>query len=114
MSPSPADFIPQEPPANRIFGTLRRIWKEADSTRRYQDLAAQLSEYLGIKVTPQKLSQWATGSDNRRPSWAAIYWLMNSTGYEVKLGIGGARLVRSKPKAEDEVEAIPSMDESTE
>lgn len=105
--PTP-DFIPQEPPTNRIFGTLRKLWKDADPARRYQDLAAQLADYLGIKVTPQKLSQWATGSDNRRPPWAAIYWLMEATGYDVKLGMDGARLVRRKTAKslhEGEVEA---------
>lgn len=95
MPQQPAEkYIPEEPPVNRIFGTLRKIWKEAEPGRRYQDLAAELSDYLGIKVTPQKLSQWATGSDNRRPPWAAIYWLMDRTGHEVKLGVQSARLVR--------------------
>ena len=92
-TPTPK-FIPQDPPVNRIFGTLRKIWKDKMAGRRYQDLAAELTGYLGIKVTPQKLSQWATGSDNRRPPWAAIYWLMDRTGYEAKLGVSGARLVR--------------------
>jgi hypothetical protein len=98
------DFVPQEPPLNRIFGTLRKLWKDADQGHRYQDLASKLSDFLGIKVTPQKLSQWATGSDSRRPPWAAIYWLMRETGHEVKLGVNGARLVRVKKLSGSEAE----------
>lgn len=104
------DFLPQEPPANRIFGTLRKLWKDADPGRRYQDLAGQLSDFLGIKVTPQKLSQWATGSDGRRPPWAAIYWLMRRTGHDVRLTVSGARLVKTRSKADDEMDAVDSKE----
>lgn len=94
-------LLPSEPPVNRIFATLRKLWKDQGNDhgeeRRFQDLADKLTDHLGIKVTPQKLAQWATASDNRRPPWGAIYWLMNVTGYEVTLTVGGgsgAKLVR--------------------
>lgn len=100
MLPDQAVFLPLDPPVHRVFDTLRKLWrdqgKEAGEQRRFQDLAESLSAHLGIKVTPQKLAQWATASDPRRPPWGAIYWLMNATGYEVVLTVGGsgAKLVR--------------------
>jgi len=83
--------IPTEPPVNQIFDTLRQLWKKKTGER-YQDLAAKLTVSLKVVVTPQKLSQWATGSDNRRPPWKAIYWLMNATGYQVVLTMKGAKI----------------------
>lgn len=94
--------ILREPPKNKIFAALRQLWREQEKGRRYQDLASQLSDHLGIQVTPQKLSQWATGSDDRSPPWGAIYFLMDTTGYEVRLTTTGARLIPAvkKPEAE--------------
>lgn len=86
-----------EPPMSSIFDTLRRAWKKAapeGETRKYQDLAVELSGVLNIKVTPQKLSQWATGTDNRRPRWSAIQYMCWKLGMEVVLGPDGARLIR--------------------
>lgn len=110
MTPGdPAVYIPQEPPVNRIFATLRQLWKtqgaDHGEERKFQDLADKLTEHLGIKVTPQKLAQWATASDNRRPPWGAIYWLMHATGYEVTLTVGGSGAKLVRPKAETTGEA---------
>lgn len=103
-------LIPVEPEVNRIFSTLRGFWKAQNPTKRYQDLADELSEFLGIKVTPQKLAQWATGSDHRRPQWNAIYFLMAKTGYDVKLSVHGAKLVKVVKAPRDE--EVPALDYS--
>ncbi len=84
-------LIPSEPPMNKIFDALRGIWKE-QTGKRYHDLAVFLSSQLEIVVTPQKLSQWATGSDNRKPPWKAIYLLMDQTGYRLVIELTGAKL----------------------
>jgi len=86
--------LPRTPPVNAIFWSLREQWVNQGEGRRYCDLAEVLTRYLQIKVSPQKLSQWSTGSDNRRPPWAAIYWLMQETEFDVKLTPEGARLQR--------------------
>jgi len=86
-----------EPPRNEIFNGLRQIWKR-ESGRNYGELAEILSKYLELSISPQRLSSWATGSDDRKAPWEAIYWLMHVTGYRVVLGTENVKLQKPRKK----------------
>lgn len=64
-------------PINHIFGELATIWLEKNPRASNSDLAS----HLGIK--PQQCSQWKTGSDGRRPSWAALVMLAAELNKEI-------------------------------
>ena len=54
-----------ELPRNAIFRKLRDLWKSQNGDRLFSELATAMD------ATPQQISQWATGSDNRiPPDWA--------------------------------------------
>ena len=60
-----------ELPRNSIFKSLREIWLDADKGRTSTQLARQLNAAAvgRSRVLPQHVSQWASGSDGRRPPW---------------------------------------------
>lgn len=77
-----------EPPQNALFKQLRDVWVAQDpSVRNFSRLADALSELssqtLGQKIATQNISQWATGSDGRKPPWWVIMMLCHLTGYQL-------------------------------
>lgn len=66
-----------EPPVNTIFKQLRDLWKAQEPGRNFSQLSAML------QVPSQNVSQWATGSDGRKPPWNVIMWLAEETGYRI-------------------------------
>lgn len=96
--------VGMDPPLNAIFAQVRDIWvaqAPPGEARSYSALSTMLSEYIvaggGMAVAPQNVSQWATGSDGRRPPWHVVMLLCSLTGY---------RLVATV--AEWRVEPLPS------
>ena len=79
----------REPPRNAIWTALRQRWIEAASGRTSAALTERLSERLGRAYSQQAVSQWATGSDGRRPPWAAICALMDELGLDLVLHADG-------------------------
>jgi len=67
-----------ELPVNTMFSTLRDFWLEDADGRTSSELAELLDtaarERGGTgRVLPQNVSQWATGSDDRKPpSWVLM------------------------------------------
>jgi len=66
-----------ELPRNAIFAKLRDIWKLGNPGKRFSDLAEAMD------ATPQQISQWSTGSDNRVPPDWAISRLCFLTGRSI-------------------------------
>lgn len=62
------------PPLNAIFSRLRDLWVSQGDDRTY----AELGRLLGCRR--QDVSQWATGSDHRRPPWSIVMTLCLWTG----------------------------------
>lgn len=73
----PRIIEPERVPLPPLFAELRRKWLTAESGRTSIQLAERLS------VHPQRVSQWATGTDGRRPPWSAILSLCDELGYVV-------------------------------
>lgn len=66
-----------EPPLNALFRQLRDQWRAQEPGRNF----SQLARLLG--VPSQNVSQWASGSDGRKPPWNVIMWLAEVTGHRV-------------------------------
>lgn len=60
-----------------VFSELRRRWLSEESGRTSHQLATKFN------VSPQRVSQWATGTDGRKPPWSAILKLCDELGYVV-------------------------------
>ena len=92
--------LPTEPPVHALWATLRKLWIDREPGERSNaSLARHLTEVLERPIAPQHVSQWATGTDQRRPPWEAIYLLAQELGYDVLLTIEGrAKLVRRADK----------------
>jgi len=74
-------------PLPTLFADLRKEWLSAARGRSSNQLAEQFD------VSPQRLSQWATGTDGRRPPWSAILSLCDELGYVVLIASFNVRLV---------------------
>lgn len=83
-----------EPPLNALFEQLRDIWRAEEPGRTYTELADK------VGVPTQNISQWATGSDGRRPPWHVIMWLCEETRYELVGGPNRWQLVKVGGDAE--------------
>lgn len=79
-----------EPPMNTIFAQLRDLWKRQG----HGDSFTALANALGVH--PQHASQWATGSDGRRPPWHVIMALLDVTGSKLVADAGSWRIVTSE------------------
>lgn len=66
-----------EPPLNAIYAQLRDIWKAQEPGRSF----TMLADLFGVPT--QNVSQWATGSDGRKPPWHVVMYLCAVTGYRV-------------------------------
>jgi len=60
-----------------VFKDLRREWLAQKEGR----TNVKLADWYG--VSPQRCSQWATGTDNRQPPWSAVLRICDDLGYEV-------------------------------
>ena len=74
----PVDELPPycrrgaEPPRYELFAQLRERWVQQEDGRNY----AKLAKMLG--VSPQNISQWATGTGKKYPPpWSVIFRLMH-------------------------------------
>ena len=82
------------PPLNAVWATLRRKWLLAGEGRSNNQLTELVSSRLEHAYTAQSVSQWATGTDARRPPWRAIFLLMQELGLEMRLrGDGSCELI---------------------
>lgn len=70
-------------PLNAVWMSLRERWIAASNGRTSASLTAHLRERLGRAYTQQSVSQWATGSDGRRPPWIAVCLLLDELGLEL-------------------------------
>lgn len=66
-----------EPPLNQLFKQLRDLWQKEEPGRSFSQLATMLG------VPRQNVSQWATGSDGRKPPWWVVMTLAETTGYRI-------------------------------
>jgi hypothetical protein len=88
--------IPNDPPVHALWATLRKLWIDREpGVRSNASLARYLSEVFDRPIAPQHVSQWATGTDQRRPPWEVIYLLAHELDYDILLTTEGrAKLVR--------------------
>ncbi len=110
-APPPESVFPREPPLHDIWTALRSKWLAIDNPdgvqfaktgglkkpraggRTNTGLTDFLNAKLGTFHTPQGVSTWATGSDNRKPPWNAIFVLLDDLGLELVISAdGNARL----------------------
>ena len=81
-----------------LFARLRDLWfarGTKTTPHRNTDLA------IKFDVPPQRISQWATGTDKTRgtPPWHIIVALAEELNLEVRIAADGVRLVRRKKLA---------------
>lgn len=90
---------PDEPPVNALFSTLRDLWMRAGGGHRTSvDLADHLTEKLGRNVNPQHVSQWCTGSDQRKPPWDVLFFVADELGYDFRIrGDGSGASIVKRP-----------------
>jgi hypothetical protein len=78
---------------NEVFSILRRRWCEASPGRNSASLTDHLNLMLGQAYSRQAVSQWATGTDKRKPPQEVIMLLLDELGLELRYdGSGKARL----------------------
>jgi hypothetical protein len=77
-------------PLNPLFAELAQEWSRRNPNARSSDLASLLS------VRPQSCSQWKTGTDGRRPTWAALVFLAHSMNKEIVINSEGIYLKRKR------------------
>lgn len=80
-----------DPPMNTIFAQLRDIWRRQGHGESYTELANVLGVY------PQHASQWASGSDGRRPPWNVIMYLLDVTSHRLVADASAWRVVPVEP-----------------
>lgn len=84
-----------ELPINKLFAELRDEWlsKGTDASPR---TSASLARKLDVK--PQRISQWATGSDPSRglPPWWVILTLADDLNKEVRINADEVSVVRRR------------------
>ena len=86
--------VGSEPPLNAVFSRLRDAWLAGDENRTSQELARLLDDAAGdrLRVVPQHVSQWATGTDRRRPPWWVVVRLAWLVGYRIVIEPDRVRL----------------------
>jgi len=98
MEDFPAFAVPgSEPPRNQIFSALRNIWlsEAPEGERRTSTGLAETLSASGRTVLPQHVSQWASGSDGRRPPWWVIHYLLHVTGSKIIFEPNSLQIVRT-------------------
>lgn len=76
-----------------IYAELRGRWIASEKGRTSASLTAHLIEQTGRPYTAQSVSQWATGSDRRRPPWRVLLVLLHELDLEIRVaGDGVLRL----------------------
>lgn len=95
----PTNCQPGAPlPPHAVFRDLRDRWVAKRKGRSSRALADHLTECLGRPILPQRVSQWASGSDPARgPSWDAVLLLADELGLAVRVTADSAELCR-KPR----------------
>lgn len=95
---------PRELPIRQVYTALRDKWLAIEDGKHYGTrgrrdnvtLTAFLREKTGLNLNEQVVSQWSTGSGQRRVAPSALYALMGDLGYDVTIRAdGSARLVRA-------------------
>jgi hypothetical protein len=113
--PDPRMTVPV-PPLYDIWSTLLERWLALPVTDDFRDmrrpperaahgkrtktaLTSHMNAALGEHYTPQAVSQWATGSDERNPPWRAILFLLRELKLDLVLsGDGRAWFVQARAK----------------
>ena len=82
-----------ELPMNALFRELRSRWINKSPKERS---AASLARMLDVK--PQRISQWATGTDPSRgaPPWPVILLLADDLNVEIRINADEVSLVRRR------------------
>lgn len=88
------------PPVNTLFAQLRDIWRRQGHGESYTELARQLG------VVPQHASQWASGSDGRKPPWHVIMYLCSVTGHKIVVDDSAWRIVPVKEDDDGNPECV--------
>ena len=87
-------------PYSWFFSQLRDRWiskAKKNTIRRSSDLAKKFN------VPPQRISQWATGTDKTRgnPPWWIVCSLLEELNLEIRVAADGVRLVRRRKLKEE-------------
>jgi len=76
-----------------LFKDLRAMWLGIDDSRTSRELAALLSEGVDRSVSPQRVSQWAAGSDAKHPCpWWVLMRMCRELGVAIVVGPDGCEI----------------------
>ena len=83
-------------PMNALFAHLRDAWMERGSDDGERRTTSRLAKLLG--TIPQRVSQWATGSDATRgdPPWWVILSMCEMLNLEIRINADEVAVVRRR------------------